>query len=60
MEDIKGQANFNPSVDEIKAFLDLYIAANDIIVTPSDRRLFIQDETKMVVSYSWISHRFYP
>ena len=47
----KGQANFNPpSVDEIKAFFGLYIATNDFIVTPSDHRLFIQDETK------WLFH----
>ena len=33
----KGQANLNlPSVDEIKAFFGLCIAANDFVVTPSD------------------------
>ena len=47
----KGQANLYPlSVDEIKAFFGLYTAANDFIVTPPDRRLFIQDETK------WLFH----
>ena len=33
----KGQAHLNPlSVDEIKAFFGLGIAANDFVVTPSD------------------------
>ena len=33
----KGQANLNPpSVDEIKEFFGLCIAANDFVVTPSD------------------------
>ena len=41
------QANLNPlSVDEIKAFFGLCIDANDFVVTPSDRGLFIQDETE--------------
>ena len=43
----KGQANFKPpSVDEIKVFFNMYIAANDFIVNPFDHRLFIQDEAK--------------
>ena len=33
----KGQANLSPpSVDEIKAFFGLCIAANDFVVTPSN------------------------
>ena len=47
----KGQANLNPlSVDEIKAFFGLCIAATDFVVTPSDHWLFIQDEPK------WLFH----
>ena len=34
----RGQANLDPpSVDEIKAFFGLCIAANDFVVVPSDR-----------------------
>ena len=34
----KGQANLSPlSVDEIKASFGMCIAANDFVVTPSDR-----------------------
>ena len=52
MQDTKGKQTLlnPPSVDQIKAFFGLYIATNDLIVTPSDHGLFIQNETK------WLSH----
>ena len=43
----KGKPDFQaPTVEELKAYIGLYIVANDFIVTPSDCRLFIQDESK--------------
>ena len=46
-----GKQDFQvPTVEELKAYFGLYTVANDFIVTLSDRRFFIQDESK------WLFH----